>query len=39
MLNFGHTVGHAIEAATGYKVYTHGESSTGHGMRQKLHII
>ncbi len=37
LLNFGHTVGHAIEKATGYSLYTHG-AAVAIGMRAAIRI-
>ena len=35
VLNLGHTIGHAVEAATGFSYYTHGEA-VGLGLRASL---
>lgn len=37
VLNFGHTIGHALEAATNYKRFRHGEA-VGHGMHVAAEI-
>jgi 3-dehydroquinate synthase len=37
ILNFGHTIGHAIEAATGYKQLLHGQA-VGWGQIAALHV-
>lgn len=37
ILNYGHTVGHALEAATGYTTYTHGEAvAVGMGVAARI---